>query len=74
MTAPYLKLGAVQREDSKALALLAVNRSLDEVIPIEIVAQGFGKLQLLATGHTDGSVAGGRYNAVRIYTRGRRRT
>src|SRR5580693_4128692 len=29
VTAPYLKLGAVQREDSKSLTPFAVNRSLD---------------------------------------------
>ena len=46
VTAPYLKLGAVQREDGKVLTLFAVNRSLDEAMPIEIVAEGFGKLRL----------------------------
>ena len=39
-----LKLGAVQREDGKAITLFAVNRSLDEAMPIEIVAEGFGRL------------------------------
>ena len=46
VTAPYLKLGAVQQEDGKALTLFAVNRSLDEHMPMEIVANGFGKLRL----------------------------
>ena len=46
VTAPYLKLGAVQQEDGKALTLFAVNRSLDEHMPMEIVASGFGKLRL----------------------------
>jgi len=46
VTAPYLKPGAVQREDGKTLTLFAVNRSLDEAMPIEIVAEGFGKLRL----------------------------
>jgi alpha-L-arabinofuranosidase len=46
VTAPYLKLGAVQREDGKALTLFAVNRSLNEAMPIEIVAEGFGRLRL----------------------------
>src|SRR5215472_16858829 len=46
VTAPYLKLAAVQREDGKALTLFAVNRSLDEAMPVEIVAEGFGRLRL----------------------------
>jgi alpha-N-arabinofuranosidase len=45
--APYLKLGVVQQETSKTLALFAVNRSLDESMPIEVVASGFGTLQLV---------------------------
>ena len=46
VTAPYLKLGAVQREDGRALTLFLINRSLDEPMPIEIVAQHFGTLRL----------------------------
>ncbi len=49
VTAPYLKLGAVQQEDGKALTLFAVNRSLDEPMPIEIIRHGFGALRLLET-------------------------
>jgi alpha-N-arabinofuranosidase len=49
VTAPYLKLGAVQQEDCKALTLFAVNRSLDESMPIEIMTHAFGGLQLLET-------------------------
>ena len=45
--APYLKLGVVQQETSKTLVLFAVNRSLDESMPIEVVASGFGTLQLV---------------------------
>jgi alpha-N-arabinofuranosidase len=44
--APYLKLGAVQQEDGKALTLFAVNRSLDEPMPLDVVAEGFGALRL----------------------------
>jgi hypothetical protein len=32
--------------DVKALTLFAVNRSLDEAMPIEILAEGFGRLRL----------------------------
>ena len=46
VTASYLKLGSVQQEDGKALTLFAVNRSIDEAMPIEILTQGFGALQL----------------------------
>jgi alpha-L-arabinofuranosidase len=46
VTASYLKLGAVQQEDGKALTLFGVNRSLDEAMPIETASQGFGTLQL----------------------------
>jgi alpha-N-arabinofuranosidase len=44
--APYLKFGAVRQENRKALTLFAVNRSLDEPMPIEIIASGFGTLLL----------------------------
>jgi len=56
VTAPYLKLGAVQQEDGKALTLFAINRSLDEAMPLEIVAAGFGTLTLCEAkqlSHTD---------------------
>ena len=46
--APYLKIAAVLREDGKALTLFALNRSLDEAMPLEVVASGFGTLRLRA--------------------------
>jgi alpha-N-arabinofuranosidase len=51
VTASYLKLGAVQQEDGRSLTLFAVNRSLDEAMPLEIVSQGFGALQLRDAQH-----------------------
>lgn len=41
-------LAAVLREDAKALMLFALNRSLDEAMPLEVVASGFGTLRLRA--------------------------
>jgi alpha-N-arabinofuranosidase len=43
-----LKIAAVLREDGKALTLFALNRSLDKVMPLEVVAAGFGELRLRA--------------------------
>jgi alpha-N-arabinofuranosidase len=44
VTAPYLKLAAVQNE--AGVTLFALNRSLDEPMPLEVTATGFGKLLL----------------------------
>jgi len=55
VTAPYLKLGAVQQDDG-GITLFAVNRSLDQPTILEIAAAGFGKLALteaLQLHHTD---------------------
>jgi len=46
VTASYLKLGAVQQEDGKSLTLFAVNRSLDEAMPLQIAMEGLGALRL----------------------------
>ena len=54
--APYLKFGAVQQENREALTLFALNRSLDEPMPIEIISSGFGTLLLdeaLSLHHTN---------------------
>ena len=56
VTAPYLKLGAVAGEDGKTLTLFALNRSLDEPMPMQVVTAGFGTLRLreaLQLHHTD---------------------
>ena len=45
LTAPYLKLGAV-RQDDGGLTVFAVNRSLEEAMPLEIAVAGFGGLEL----------------------------
>jgi alpha-N-arabinofuranosidase len=45
VTAPYLKLGAV-RQDDGGLTVFAVNRSLEEAMPLEVVMTGFGTLEL----------------------------
>jgi alpha-N-arabinofuranosidase len=47
VAAPYLKFGAVRQEGSKTLTLFAVNRSLDEAMPVDITTNGFGALRLL---------------------------
>ena len=44
VTAPYLKLAAVQTEGG--VTLFAVNRSLDEPMPLDVTATGFGALRL----------------------------
>jgi alpha-N-arabinofuranosidase len=44
VTAPYLKLAAVRTESG--VTLFAINRSLDEPMPLEVTATGFGSLRL----------------------------
>jgi alpha-N-arabinofuranosidase len=44
VTAPYLKLAAVRTE--AGVTLFAVNRSLDEPMPLQVTATGFGRLRL----------------------------
>jgi alpha-L-arabinofuranosidase len=41
---PYLKLAAVQDERASSLTLFALNRSLDEELPLEVMARGFSGL------------------------------
>ena len=43
---PYLKLAAVHDEKAGALTLFALNRSLHDILPLELHAAGFGKLGL----------------------------
>jgi alpha-N-arabinofuranosidase len=45
VTAPYLKLGAVRTDDGH-VTLFAINRSLDEAMPLEVAICGFGPLTL----------------------------
>jgi alpha-L-arabinofuranosidase len=45
ITAPYLKLGAVLTNAGN-VTVFAINRSLDEAMPLEIVLSGFGPLAL----------------------------
>ena len=42
--APYLKLSAVHDDKAGTLTLFALNRSLDEAMPLRLDAGGFGKL------------------------------
>jgi len=42
--APYLKLSAVHDDKAGTLTLLALNRSLNEELPLRLSAGGFGKL------------------------------
>ena len=42
--APYLKLSAVHDDKAGTLTLFALNRSLDEALPLRLDAGGFGKL------------------------------
>jgi alpha-N-arabinofuranosidase len=44
VTAPYLKLAAVRNEHG--MTLFAINRSLDEAMPLEVVTAGCGSLAL----------------------------
>ena len=41
---PYLKLAAVHDEHAGSLTLFALNRSLDEALPLEVTARGFAGL------------------------------
>jgi alpha-N-arabinofuranosidase len=41
---PYLKLAAVHEERAGSLTLFALNRSLDEELPLEVTARGFSGL------------------------------
>lgn len=45
IAAPYLKLGAVQTDDG-GITVFAINRSLDEAMPLEIALSGFRSLKL----------------------------
>jgi alpha-N-arabinofuranosidase len=44
ITAPFLKLGAVKTDDG--ITIFAINRSLDETMPLDIALFGFGNLSL----------------------------
>jgi alpha-N-arabinofuranosidase len=41
---PYLKLAAVHDDRAGSLTLFALNRSLDEALPLEVTARGFAGL------------------------------
>ena len=43
---PFLKASAVAGDDGKSLTLFLLNRSLDEEMPVEIDADGFGVLSV----------------------------
>jgi alpha-N-arabinofuranosidase len=43
---PYLKLAAVHDADAKGLTLFALNRHLQEALPLEVRAEGFAGLAL----------------------------
>jgi alpha-N-arabinofuranosidase len=43
---PYLKLAAVHDEHAGSLTLFALNRSLDEALPLEVTTDGFAGLAL----------------------------
>src|SRR6185503_369375 len=54
--APYLKLSAVHDDKAGTLTLFALNRSLDEALPLRLDAGGFGTLavkQALQLADTD---------------------
>lgn len=44
--APYLKLSVVHDDKAGILTLFALNRSLDEEMPLEVLAAGFGKVSV----------------------------
>jgi alpha-N-arabinofuranosidase len=46
LTAPYLSLAAVHDPAEGALTLFALNRHLTEEMPLEVVASGFGPLEV----------------------------
>jgi alpha-L-arabinofuranosidase len=43
---PYLKLAAVHDPEAGKLTLLALNRSLDQPLPLEVTTKGFARLAL----------------------------
>jgi alpha-N-arabinofuranosidase len=43
---PFLKIAAVHDETAGALTLLALNRSLEEELPLDVRAKGFGRLEV----------------------------
>jgi alpha-L-arabinofuranosidase len=43
---PFLKLAAVHDEAAGALTLFALNRSLDQTMPLTVIAKGFEGLEL----------------------------
>lgn len=43
---PYLKLAAVHDEGAGSLTLFALNRSVDEAMPLEMTARGYSGLAL----------------------------
>ena len=45
ITAPYLKLGTVQNDDD-GVTMFAINRSLNEMMPLEVALSGFGRMAL----------------------------
>jgi len=67
--APYLKLSAVHDDTAGTLTLFALNRSLDEALPLRLEAGGFGKLavkQALQLCDTDLQAVNTRDNPARI--------
>ena len=46
VTAPYLKTAAVRRDDG-GITILAINRSLDEAMPLSVALSGFGAQTLI---------------------------
>ena len=53
---PYLKLAAVQDPDTGAITLFALNRNLQESMPLDVALPGFGMptlIEALALRHDD---------------------
>ena len=68
-TVPYLKLAAVHDERAGSLTLFALNRSLDQMLPLEVTARGFSGLtvaQALALHDRDLDAANTRDEPERI--------
>jgi alpha-N-arabinofuranosidase len=76
---PYLKLAAVHNEADGAVTLFALNRHLDQPMPIEIMARGFeglevvealemhdGDLEAVNTKETPDRIRPGKLSGVRI--------
>ena len=66
---PYLKLAAVHDERGGSLTLFALNRSLNEELPLEVTARGFSELaapQALALHDRDLDAANTRDEPERI--------